>query len=49
MKLVKGDPLLSEAALKAVEQWRYQPVLLSGVPVEIETTIDVRFQLNQKD
>jgi TonB family protein len=49
LKLVKGDPLLSEAALKAVQQWRYQPGLLGGVPVEIETTIDVRFQLNQKD
>jgi len=49
LKLIKGDPLLSDAALKAVQQWRYQPVLLSGVPVEIETTIDVRFQLNQKD
>lgn len=46
--LVKGDPLLNEAAIKAVQQWRYQPGSLSGVPVEIDVIVDVFFQLKGK-
>jgi periplasmic protein TonB len=30
-----------------VRQWRYQPTLLNGDPVEVDTTIDVIFSLNQ--
>src|SRR5208337_2268533 len=44
-RVVEGDPLLSEAALKAVGQWRYKPALLSGVPVEVGTVVEVRFQV----
>jgi TonB family protein len=40
-----GHPLLVKAALDAVSQWRYQPTMLNGSPVEIDTTIDVIFQL----
>lgn len=29
-----GSPLFAEAALKAVENWRYQPATLGGIPVE---------------
>jgi protein TonB len=39
------DPLLGEAALKAVKQWKYRPYLLNGEPVEVETQILVRFHL----
>jgi periplasmic protein TonB len=39
------DPLLGEAALKAVQQWRYKPYLLNGEPIEVETQILVRFHL----
>lgn len=42
-----GPPLLQAAALDAVRQWKYQPTLLNGEPVEVETTIDVIFTLNQ--
>ncbi|PYV29198.1 MAG: energy transducer TonB, partial [Acidobacteria bacterium] len=31
----------------AVRQWRYQPTLLNGDPVDVDTTIDVIFSLNQ--
>jgi hypothetical protein len=31
-----------------VRQWRYQPTLLNGSPVEVDTTIDVIFALNQR-
>ena len=32
--------------MEAVKQWRYNPVLLNGRPVEIVTTISVAFQLS---
>jgi TonB family protein len=38
---------LAQAALDAVRQWRYQPTLLNGQPVEIVTNIDVTFELDQ--
>jgi len=40
-------PGLAQAALEAVRQWRYQPTLLNGQPVEIVTNIDVTFELDQ--
>ena len=39
------DPQLTEAAIFAVRQWRYQPSLLNGEPVETTTTITLNFQL----
>ena len=38
---------LAQAALDAVKQWRYQPTLLNGQPVEVTTTIQVTFELDQ--
>jgi TonB family protein len=46
LEVVSGDPLLTDAALKAVRQWRYEPTLLLGKPDEVDTTIDVIFALN---
>lgn len=48
MEVVSGHPLLQQAALDAVRQWVYQPTLVNGKPVEVDTTIDVIFQLNRK-
>jgi len=39
------DPDLARAAVEAVSQWRYQPTLLNGEPVEIDTVITVNFKL----
>ena len=39
------DMELTKAALKAVREWRYQPALLNGEPVETITTITVNFEL----
>lgn len=47
LEVMSGHPLLQQAALDAVRQWRYQPTLLNGDPVEVDTTIDVIFSLNQ--
>lgn len=38
-------PQLAKAALDAVNQWRYQPTLLNGEPVEVITEITVNFRL----
>ncbi|HUL17249.1 MAG TPA: TonB family protein [Terriglobales bacterium] len=47
LEVISGHPLLVQAALDAVKQWRYRPTLLNGEPVEVDTTIDVIFTLNQ--
>jgi len=41
------DPELADAAVQAVQQWRYQPTLLNGQPVEVVTTISVDFRLDR--
>jgi TonB family protein len=45
LKIVQGNPILAEAAMEAVEQWKYRPYVLKGEPVEVETTIRVQFHL----
>jgi protein TonB len=47
LHVMSGPPLLVNAALAAVQQWRYQPTLLSGNAVEVITEIDVNFTLSQ--
>lgn len=44
VKVLKGDPVLSRAAVEAVRQWRYKPYYLDGQPVEIQTQITVNFK-----
>ncbi len=47
LEVVSGHPLLVQAALDAVRQWRYRPTYLGGEPVEVETSITVIFRLSQ--
>ena len=42
LRLISGHPLLTRAAMEAVQQWVYKPTLLNGEPVT-ETTITVNF------
>jgi protein TonB len=44
-RALSGDPLLTEAALAAVRQWRYKPTLSHGVPVAVVMTVTVHFRL----
>jgi TonB family protein len=44
--ILNGDPLLAQAALDAVRQWRYKPGTLGGAPAEAETTARVVFALH---
>jgi len=46
LRVMSGPPLLAGSALDAVKQWRYQPTLLNGAPVEVIAEIDVVFTLS---
>lgn len=39
------SPVLNDAALSAVREWRYQPTLLNGIPVNVVMTVTVQFRL----
>jgi len=46
-RVVSGPPLLTGAALSAIDQARYRPYKLNGEPVEVATTIQVIFTLSE--
>jgi TonB family protein len=43
--VLRGDPLLAEAASSAVKQWKYQPYSVNGRQVERQERITVKFSL----
>jgi periplasmic protein TonB len=45
LRVINGPPMLQQAAIDAVRSWRYKPYLLNGEPVEVETTVNVIFNL----
>jgi protein TonB len=45
VKVLRGHPLFDEAAMQAVKQWRYQPLLLNGEPTGFILTVTVNFNL----
>jgi len=45
LRVVRGVPLLDQAALDAVSRWRYTPTLLNGVEVPVVMTVTVSFRL----
>jgi len=45
INVVSGHPLLIPAAVEAVKQWVYEPTVVNGAPVEVESGIDVPFNL----
>jgi len=45
-KVLRPLPLgLTEAAIDAVKQWRYEPTMYNGRPVEVLITVTMRFSL----
>jgi TonB family protein len=48
IKLVSGHPMLAPAAIAAVRHWKYQPYLLNGEAVDVETDLAVNFALAGK-
>jgi protein TonB len=47
LQVIDGHPMLVSAAMDAVKQWRYKPYMLSGQPVEVETTVFVNFHIDR--
>jgi periplasmic protein TonB len=45
-RILRSIPLLDRAALDAVQQWRFTPTLLNGVPVPVIITVTVDFKLH---
>jgi TonB family protein len=45
-KLLEGDPMLADAAITAVKQWRAKPIWMNGQPVEVISTVTFNFQLH---
>jgi len=45
VKPVSGPKELIEAAIGAVQQWRYEPSMAAGQAVEAETTVTINFRL----
>jgi protein TonB len=46
VRVLRGQPLLDQAALDAVKQWEYTPTLLNGVPTPVIMTVTVNFTLS---
>lgn len=46
MKVISGHPLLIQAAIDAVKQWKYEPTYLNDLPVAVQMNIMVTFRLS---
>lgn len=46
VQILRSIPLLDAAAVTAVKQWRYSPLLLNGQPERFVLTVTVSFSLN---
>ena len=47
VRVESGLPMLAQAAIDAVKQWRYRPYLLNGEPVEVDSRITINFTLSR--
>ena len=45
IEVLRSVPELEEAAIAAVEQWRYEPALVDGAPVSVLMTVTINFLL----
>jgi protein TonB len=45
VSVMSGPALLRDAAVDAVKQWRYKPVLIDDAPVDVMTVITLTFTL----
>lgn len=49
IRAVSGHPLLAQAAVEAVRQWKYRPYMKNGTPIEGDTQVIVRFDLPSRN
>ena len=48
-KIIDGvDPILNDAALKAIKQWQYEPYIIAGVKKAVKFTVVLNFNLKEK-
>jgi len=47
VRVESGLPILAQAAIDAVRQWRYKPYLVDGEPVEVDSRITINFTLSK--
>jgi periplasmic protein TonB len=45
IEVKKGHPLLIQASTDAVSRWTFKPMVLKGKAVEMETVVNIDFQL----
>jgi protein TonB len=45
LRVVSGPVMLQQAAIDAVKTWKYKPYMLDGLPVEVETSVNVVFRI----
>jgi protein TonB len=43
--VLKGHPLLNDAAIQAVKQWKYSPTIQNGEPVQVLATVTIFFRI----
>ncbi|HET7442853.1 MAG TPA: TonB family protein [Terriglobales bacterium] len=43
LQTLSGPEVLAQAAIEAARWWHYEPYLLNGEPVEVETTLAIQF------
>ena len=46
VRVESGLPILAQAAIDAVKQWRYKPYMIGGEPVEVDSRITINFTLS---
>jgi TonB family protein len=47
-KVLQGHPLLRQAAVEAIKQWKYEPFILAGKKTPVQFTVIVSFSLPAK-
>jgi protein TonB len=48
-RILRSIPLLDQAAVEAVKQWKYEPAIINGKPQKVIVTVTVRFMLKSGD
>ncbi|MGB8959226.1 MAG: energy transducer TonB [Candidatus Aminicenantales bacterium] len=48
-RILRSIPILNQAAIDAVKQWKYEPLIIDGKPRKVIFTVTVRFSLKEGD